>query len=567
MGGENKMTKRNSLLVSLFLVFGIMAMAASALAQTTWTASTSPLSSGRPEGKAEATGPVTIAINTGGSVPANSYFTITYSAYIPTGAVDVTCGGKASPPSPWASGFCTNLNAPTISGSGKVLTIQFGELTTFTTGDGSHLNVTVRVDATGVTPLPGQVTAAVTATAGPGGKISVGPTTPQEVLAVNAKPSLVLEYDPYKDTLVDKGTPATVLTCIGAKDIASYDNQFVINIFESFPYALTTEAQEMAWAPGEGLNESFASVVTNGSNIIVTFSHVPATLAIKAVDIEPCSKLNPLDPLYCGTSGTLGLTLTSPSTVASPTAGKSSFTYTVSSLDVGSAENVSLTFSFTSNGPLPPGLSPMTVNVAYAPTLTSPLSIPYFTGKAESVTPLTVVNFYDCVTYMLFPYINTFMAGGRAAFANFGTGIDFANTTMDPFGLNFTTAKGSAVPQTGSCTVFFYPANLSVGTQVFTTASIPSGGSWAFDVASSVPKFAGNTGYAIAICNFQNAYGFAEIYDNYGIGAPTCSQNYNAYILPDPEFYHRNPAGHGLGENAIAPVNMMELLQKLLAVP
>jgi hypothetical protein len=138
---------------------------------------------------------------------------------------------------------------------------------------------------------------------------------------------------------------------------------------------------------------------------------------------------------------------------------------------------------------------------------------------------------------------------------------------MDPFGSNPTTAKGSAVPQSGSCTVFLYPANTSVGTQVFTTPNIPSGGSWAFDVASAVPGFAGNTGYAIAVCDFQNAYGFAEIYDNYGIGAPTATLGYESYILPDPTFYHRSPAGHALGEDAIAPVNMMELLQKLLAVP
>jgi hypothetical protein len=100
--------------------------------------------------------------------------------------------------------------------------------------------------------------------------------------------------------------------------------------------------------------------------------------------------------------------------------------------------------------------------------------------------------------------------------------------------------------------------------QTFTTPTIPSGGSWAFDVASSVPAFAGNTGYAIAICNFQNAYGFAEIYDNYGIAAPTATLGYNAYILPDPEFYHRNPAGKGYGESAIAPVNTKKLVDWLV---
>jgi hypothetical protein len=385
---------------------------------------------------------------------------------------------------------------------------------------------------------------------------------------VNAKPSLVLEYDPYKDTGAptpfDKGTPASVLTCIGTNDIAAYDNQFIVNVAEAFPYALTTSAQEIDWDPGSGVSSQSGYKVTNGSSLVVTFSHVPALIGITAEDIEPCSTLNTADPLYCP-GGTLWLNPPATTSVAKPTGGQISFTYTVSSVDVGYAENVSLSYMISSSGsPLPPGLPPMTVNLAYNPTVstTSTANIPYFTGAAEETTPLTVVNFSDCVTNLLFPYVNTFMAGGTAAFANFGTGIDFANTTTDPFGLSTATAAGSAVQQTGSCTVYLYPASAS-GMVAFTTPSIPSGGSWAFDVASSVPGFAGNTGYAIAICNFQNAYGFAEIYDNYGIGAPTATLGYEAYILPDPEFYHRTPAGDALGESAIAPINLVHMLRDL----
>jgi hypothetical protein len=161
-------------------------------------------------------------------------------------------------------------------------------------------------------------------------------------------------------------------------------------------------------------------------------------------------------------------------------------------------------------------------------------------------------------TYLLFPYVNTYMGGGTA-FSRFGTGIDFANTTMDPFGSNPATAKGSATPQSGSCTVYFYPANTSVGVQTYTTPPMPSGGSFAFDVGSSVPGFAGNTGYAIAICGFTNAYGFAEIYDNYGIGNPTATTSYQANIMADPALYPRT-AADGSGNAAI---DMMKLLQKL----
>ena len=55
------MTKRNLLLVSLFLVFGLVGMATSALAQTQWTFGTNVRIGGRPEGEKEATGQVTRA--------------------------------------------------------------------------------------------------------------------------------------------------------------------------------------------------------------------------------------------------------------------------------------------------------------------------------------------------------------------------------------------------------------------------------------------------------------------------------------------------------------------------
>jgi hypothetical protein len=578
-GGENKMTKRNLLLVTLFVVWGIVAMAPSALAQTTWTvAAPVALVSGRAEGKAEATAPVTIAIQTGGFVSANSYFTITYSVPITnTGTLDVTCGSTASPAAgPWASGACVNLSAPTVSGN--TLTIQFSAVTTFTTGDGSYLSVTVRVDASRVTPLPGQVTAAVTATPAVGYTISVSPTTAQQVLAVNAKPSLSLQYDPYKDTLVDKGTPADVLTCIGVK-AGTPNAEFIINIAENFSYALTTQAQEMIWAPGKGFNEASPSDVTNGSNLVFTFSNVPATVGIQAKDIEPCSTLSTADPLYCA-GGSLGLSLTSSNTVAAPTAaGQASFTYTVTSLDARFAENVTLTFLFWSNGPLSPGLPPMTVNVAYAPILSTlpaavpdPQPIPYFTGGAEAAIPLPVVNFGDCVTYLLFPYVNAFTAGGTFAFSNFGTGIALANTTTDPFGSNPATAAGSAVPQTGSCTLYLYPNDLT-GPYTITTPTIASGGTAIFDVAtatvagytSAPAAFKNKQGYAIAICNFQDAYGYWEIYDNYGLaGSPTAVLGGFAYILPNPAFYPRSGAGDAPGESAIAPAITNKLMQKLL---
>jgi hypothetical protein len=220
----------------------------------------------------------------------------------------------------------------------------------------------------------------------------------------------------------------------------------------------------------------------------------------------------------------------------------------------------------------------MTANLQFRPLVgAAPQAIPYFTGVNELATGLPVVNFYDCVTNLLFPYINTITAGGTIAFSNFGTGIAISNTNTDPYLSNPYTltyaAKGSASPlnESGSCTLYLYPNDLT-GPYAITTATIQSGGTAVFDVAaaSTYPgftvapaNFKNKQGYGIAICGFENAYGFAEIYDNYGITAPpTATLAYLPYILPNPTLYPRSPAGDGLGASAIAPIDFDKSMKK-----
>jgi hypothetical protein len=258
-----------------------------------------------------------------------------------------------------------------------------------------------------------------------------------------------------------------------------------------------------------------------------------------------------------------------------------SFYYVVESTNVNVTENAVFDFKLWSKGPLPPNQKysiVATVSLTDDFPSKAPNEMPYFT-MPENPQELEVVNFQDCVTKLLFPYINVYQAAGTAPFSHFGTGIDVANTTYDPWNPKFDTQNiypdehaGSAVPQNGSCTFYFYPADESK-TYVVTTPTITAGGSYAFDVAGTLsPATLGATmtGYAIAVCGFQNAYGFAEIYDNYslsgvpGTSAPGATLGYLAYILPNPAFYHRSPAGDALGEESIAPININRMILKLL---
>jgi hypothetical protein len=136
-------------------------------------------------------------------------------------------------------------------------------------------------------------------------------------------------------------------------------------------------------------------------------------------------------------------------------------------------------------------------------------------------------------TYLLFTYVNTYVAGGSpSAFSRFGTGISISNTSMDPFG----------TPQeSGACTFYFYSGGSS---HQYTTPTIPAGGNYSFDVSSTVPGFAGSIGYAVADCDFRNAHGIALVYDNYGIGSPTSSYTTPALVLQIP----RPATNEGLGQ-------------------
>jgi hypothetical protein len=545
--GEGKMTKRNLLLVSLLLVAGLAALAPSLLAQTTWsvTVTPTPVPTIRKEGDAEGVGTLNLNVTSAGTLQSGSYITITYNAPLAYNgsyyAVEVTPSATLS----------TNIKVTEPSASSVKIT--FTANVAVTTSD--FLDVAVRLQAQGLA-----YSAAVQATSITAGgytasyKITL-PTTgaPWTVAHVGAKQALTIAF---------KEGPAQVLSCLGALKVPTYSNEFSLRLTENWAMALTDMTDETALE-----TDTDTGAPTNASNILITLANIPTGAHIEVGTVYTCSEY-PSGPHGCPgatVSGVfvpdqLDISYTSETAV---TAGSQSFFYMVNTSTGPTPKNAVFHFRIWS-GALPAGLPSVTATVSLtdASPSTAPLDMPYFTASETPV--LSVADFSDCVTNLLFPYVNTFMAGGTAAFANFGTGIDFANTTMDPFGTSSvpSVAAGSAVPQNGSCTVYLYPANVSVGTQVFTTANIPSGGSWAFDVASAVPGFAGNTGYAIAVCDFQNAYGFAEIYDNYGIGAPTATLGYEAYILPNPGLYPRSPAGDSLGESAIAPIDLNKKWEK-----
>ena len=569
------MTKRNLLLVSLFLVFGLAAMATSAVAQVSFDVGWGQNSAGRHEGLAEETGVVTLTQtnSAGGYVQAGNSFMITYNAPIlNVASVFLACeSSTAGDPYPAITTPCPTsgpgaLNATLVGTMG--VQISFTQTTFFPaiTTSTSIIQVVVRVNANAMSgACPQWVTAYGFAQSSGSYSLSVqNPYITNPVMEVNCEPALSLGIAPADKSVPNaNGVTGTVLSCIGVKDVASYNNSFCVNVDEEYANALTSFSYEWASDPD----------ATNGTNFTVTLTNVPQGFGFSAPNITYCGSFNASDPNYC--SGTTSLAVSAGAPVVGPDSGTPathtiSWTFTVTSEDANKKENMDICFTYWSQGPLPVGLPQVTANVAKGPTLTSPLSIPYFTGVPEYATPLSVIEIYNCDTNLLYPLVSNSMAGAPYAFNNLGTAIFVANTSLDPlqYASNPQEVEGTATPQNGTCTFWLFPstggfADATVGTmQTFVSPVIPAGGTYGFDMGT---KFTGGTtGYVYAKCQFQNAHGVEYLTDNYALGEPGYAAAFQAIVIPTPEFYHRTPAGDGLGESAIAPLAVNDLVQKLL---
>jgi hypothetical protein len=593
---ENKMTKRNLWLVGLLLVFGLVSMTPSLFAQgTVWSASNN-FNTIRDEGDAEAVGTITLTSTSTGTIESQSGFTFTYTlpiAYYPTTyAVGISCPSTNS-----TVLICDDV---TVSVSGKVVHLTYTNTTPFSIFGNNSISVAVRVQSQGVannTP----VTASLTAFYKFGNQPLTLSTTTGGVLLT------VAEVESPATTVTLFQGPEYALTCIGVHRVQNtiLTNDFVLEIMENWNDGLTSLSDEYNLenndsgycAVGAPCYDGTTVYPTNGSNILITFSGLPYGTGVGFVGMAAfppvvCQTTNASDAAtYCA-GGELIIgdaTEVGPNEPYGPTV---SFWYPVLQTNVEAIEWAFFGFKTWSDGPIRPNtLSPQQYQIWATVTLTDRYPVittpppngdmPWFSLPELGPPGISVVEFEDCVTTLLFPYINTVNAGGTNNFSNFGTGIDIANTTWDPFALPAATcvpdtgagctyptlAKGSAWPQSGSCTFYFYPYNANAGPAVvWPTGNLSAGDSLAFNVGT-LTGFYNTYGYAIAICGFQNAYGFAFIWDANqaltGTG-PTACQGYLAYVLPNPGFYHRTPAGDGLGESAIAPYDINKKLEKYL---
>jgi hypothetical protein len=355
-----------------------------------------------------------------------------------------------------------------------------------------------------------------------------------------------------------------VLSCAGVASPSP--TPFYITVTELWAGAWTALSDETVLAPFAATS---IDAPTNGSDISVTLTDVPI-----GVTITPVA---PYPPITCTTCSETWGTFTPTSFTAAAGSTSVTFDFPLATTLLSEVESAILEFDITTSGPLPPNTPPVVAAVYLDPTTPAPGDVPAFTYPvgtlpAESDSPFNAITFIGCQTSLLFPYVTNYTAGAAAGpTGNWDTAIAIANTTSDPFSYSASTAfptptPAGATPQTGSCTFYVYSSGFVTGfsaagatvaaavqatpTYTFTTAVVPSGGMWASMLSNTPAKGTGG-GYAIAVCNFQNAVGYVETVDNAGIGAWQVLGSYLGLVVPNP-FYEPRSYDGVIGEFSLS---------------
>jgi hypothetical protein len=518
----------------------------------------------RPNSTGDAGGQIYMTMASGiGTIAGGEVFTITYSKPI-VGAAGIGHLPQATA----AAEFCDDTAAGNLMGvfcssmsysaAGNVLTLTNGPTPLSGLAAPNYITIWgVRFNTVGVPPGT-FITATVGAVLNQNYPISFGMAgvtqtqTPVNVgqVATTAAGGTVLEAmnpdSPYYNFTT------SILTCYGANS-----TEFQISVSEQWAGAWTSLSDEMMLAP---YAPTASKSPTNGSDISVTISGIPQGVTVTPVGLP----VDVLGTATWGTNSTLG-----PYTGA--VANDSyTFDFPLTSTVRDEIESANFTFAVSTNGPIALQSAPMVASVTLNPmTPTAPVQYPAFTYPngplATEPTPQTVVVFFGCQTNLLFPYVTNYTGSGTLG--NWDTGIVVSNTSSDPYGPPSVNAEGvlyspgfGAIPTAGTCAFSVYASNSGTLTPTvdatpvatFNTAPVYTGGVDAFMLSQTSAKGVGGA-YAIAVCNFLNGTGYAQVVDNAnGLGNWGVMGSYLAYVIPTP-FEEPRWLDSIFGEFAISP--------------
>ncbi len=551
---------------SFVLVLGLAVMAVPVFGQGVAFQASSLPQQARFEGVSETMGAVVLQATGTGTIPSGSSITVVYSGTItntPTIAALSGYFAGLSPSAGAAAGPCTGAGclgdtntipnptvataAPTftVTASGNQLTIQVSGGTTGTPATsqigfkaGDYLVVSqIRVNVNSLGSSITTVSAQMSGTSSLPSSNPITFTNANVPVAAIVNPSLAVKLGSATNvSTCTIGAPAAVATGAGAALTGAGAGIFTVKVTENYPAALTSTADETGFTP------TVLPAPANGSNVTIVVTGVPSGMSVNAP--SPVANNTVATPAGNvpggGANSNMVLTLSSGTALQTSTGGALTWTYAVTGDSTAVAESITLPFQIgvLSSGAFAAGSIPSigttvtpTATVSYAPIVSG--STPYtpvqFATNTEGSG--TVATIGDCVTNLLFPFI--------ANTVGFDTSVQITNTTADK--LAFT--SGNASPQSGTCTLSFYPtsdlslatANTGVPSQA-TTPTIPAGGVYSFQQSGS--SFKNQAGYLFAVCKFVDAHGFSWVGNAspaLGTSAATISQGLLALVIPQAE--------------------------------
>jgi hypothetical protein len=498
--------KRNLLLLSSFLVLGLLTSGLPAFGQGVQFTPGAGSRNVRAEGHTEIVSEVTLSVSIPGDIVALSTIKITYSSTI-TNAPDVNnvkLNGAAPP------------GTVGVVVSGRTLTISNTALWSFVAGD--TLSVSgVRVDVAGAGAIS-EIKAALSAFSTAPATNPVTFLTPSVTVATVMSPATEVDI-----TATKRG----VLTCAPASSAANSLYTFVIEVKEKEVSMFTTLDQEIKASGGPLPGIATPPVPTDPTKVLVNIAGVPSGLTISFDSYDATQSATLKSSTAASTKTSTGKTIT--------------FTFPVTASDLSQIEKFVLNFSVykKSADTLDLGPATVTASVQLGPIddvdPDAPSDTPSLLFADVEQGSADVFGVSDCVTNLLFPWVVVDAPGGT-----YDTGIAIANTSKDEY------AVGAALAQSGSCALTGFKMEDGSAVAMTPTLGPIDGGATGTVVLSTHSEFVGFRGYVIAVCQFQNAHAFAYITDEFA-GNRT-SQGYLALVIPNPGVSARSPAGGGSGE-------------------
>jgi hypothetical protein len=415
----------------------------------------------------------------------------------------------------------------------------------------------IDVTATGVFAVPG-VTYTSVATTGGGGQVIItlpgglGPVVPGDYIAVNGVRADVSTRSVGSDiNAALSSSPSNANTFLNASilRVATVNTSLTIGVTGVVRAICTTGAD-----PTIVVTEGFAGV----------FVQYVTTLAGTAVpsDVRTLYGANSNTQVNIVIEGIpAGVTLTWPTTVtAANHTSVLQLISTATSITGATYEYSTATPAAVGQGPADGIQDIFNIVPAVGVTLTSSVgastaqgrlypatattSVPRFNHPLIPEPPAPFVNVTKCVTNLLFPFV--------ANVAGYDTGLAIANTSYDVMAITPTTTT-----QEGPVNLYLYKSFAEPGPApapaTVTIPNVAAGNTWA-GTMSTVPAFAGSTGYLIAVAQFQYAHGFGFISFGNASGL-ILAEGYVANVIPDvalqlPVGRPASPAGpNNSGEN------------------